>query len=133
MPMEITTTAGGTAYANPFVGRPGPTTNFKIDVSTLTTDEVDGYGYLKPGVPFQASGALVSGASQTVHLVTVEAIKLPGRTDNSGLSSDTTDPIIGGATSGLINRDIAEDNLGRAYTANELAALALGGFKVTTT
>ena len=105
----------------------------KVDVSTLTTAEVDSSGYLKPGVPLQANGALVSAAGQTVHGVTIEAVKLTGRTGNANLATDTSDPLVAVNTEGLINRDIAEDNLGRVYSANELAALALGGFKVTTT
>lgn len=131
MPVRVTNTAGGQAYGNPFVGSPGPTTNLKIDVSTLTTAEVDTDGYLKPGVPFQSTGALVSGASQVIHGVTMEPIKIAD--GNTALAGDTSDPIIGVVTSGLINRDLAEDNLGRAYSANEIAALAAGGFKLTTT
>jgi hypothetical protein len=134
MPLRISNTAGGTDYANPLVGGAYDVTNLKLDVSTLTTNEVDSKGFLKPGVPLQLSsgvGVLISGASQTVYGVTFEPIKL--RDDNSGLGTDTTDPIIAVATAGLLNLDIIEDNLGRVLSANELAALTAGGFKLTTT
>lgn len=136
MAIEVTTTAGGDVYGNPFVGKPGPIVNLKVDVSTLTTAEVDVYGYLKPGVPFVATGTLgtlVSTTGQTIYGVTVEAQKLAGVSTNTALSGITADVIVAVATSGTINRDFAEDGLGRAYGANELTALALGGFKVTTT
>lgn len=238
MPLDVVTTAGGTNYTNPFVHGPRDVTHLKLDTSTLTTDEVDASGYLKPGVVLDMDGArvggetpagtatpaaaagnvgngvftidgttpLLTGAQEGVYRVvmveavadggrfvvmdpygvmvgqgavgstfasqikfaiadgatdfkagdsftvtvaftaggdanafaygvTFEAIKLPGRTDNASLSSDTTDPLIAVATAGLINRDIAEDNLGRAYSAAELAALNNGrsGFKLTTT
>lgn len=131
MPIRISNTAGGQAYADPFTSENDDAGHVKLDVSVLTTDEVDAYGYLKPGVPLKSDGTLVSGAGQTVYLVTTEPIQIAE--DNSALAGDTSDPLIGGRMSGTINRDIAEDNLGRAYSANELAALALGGFKVTTT
>lgn len=133
MPIEIVSTAGDSLYENPFIGAPGPVVNVTLDISTMTTAEVDAKGYLKPGVPVQASGALVSGTGQTVYGVTVEAQKMPGRTGNANLAGDTSDPMIAVATSGTINRDLSEDNLGRAYGANELTALPLGGFKLTTT
>jgi hypothetical protein len=131
MPIRITETAGGVAYANPFVGNPGPTTVVKLDVSGMTTNEVDVDGYLKPGTPLLSTGVLVSGAGQTVFGVVIAPVQIAET--NTGLAGDTSDPLVTVATSGLINRDIAEDNLGRALSANELAALALGQFVVTTT
>ena len=133
MPLDIFSKPGGDAYANPFIGAPGPVVNFKVDVSTLTAAEVDDGGYLKPGVPFQANGALVTAAGQSVYGVTLEALRLSGRRDNANLAADTNDTMIAVATSGTINRDFAESVLGRPYTANELAALLAGLFKLTTT
>lgn len=133
MPLETTLTASDATYGNAFLNNIDAVDHIKIDVSTLTTDEVDSNGYLKPNVPLKSDGTLVSGTSQTVYGLTVEATKLPGRTDNASLSSDTSDPLIAVTTDALINRDIAEDNLGRALSANELSALTAGGFKVTST
>jgi hypothetical protein len=133
MPLKSTKTAGAQVYGSAFLNPIEQMDHVKIDVSTLTTDEVDTNGYIKPNVPLQAAGTLVSGASQTVYGLTIEATQIPGRTSNANLAGDTTDPLIAVCTSALINRDIAEDNLGRAFSANELAALTAGGFKVTST
>jgi hypothetical protein len=56
MPIGITTTAGGLAHAPVFVGKIVNTDMVKVDISDLTTNEVDPDGYLKPGVPFDKSG-----------------------------------------------------------------------------
>lgn len=133
MPLGTTKTAGDQAYGNAFLSPIEAVDHVKLDVSTLTTAEVDANGYLKPNTPLKQDGTIVSGASQTVYGLTVEAVKLPGRTDNANLASDTSDPLVAVTTHALINRDIAEDNLGRALSANELSALTAGGFKVTTT
>lgn len=132
MPIEVRKTEGGDAYINAFLSITTGV-NFQVDVSTLTVAEVDESGTLKPCVPLQATGALISAPGQVAYAVTIEAQKLPGRTDNADLATDTTDPILAGAMGGTINRDIAEDVLGRAYTADELSALAAGGFKLTRT
>lgn len=236
MPLEIVSVVGGTNYASPFVGSVDHTVHVKVDISGLTTDEVDADGYLKPGVPlteeglrigvqaaagtavaaavagntgngtmgavtvsagakagvytltiiepaanagafivtdpdgivigngdvavaFSAGGlafTLADGATDfasgdqftiTVTLtaggaitsrifgVTVEAAKLPitlPRT-NTTLGNETGDCFVALATHGIVNRDIAEDNLARAYTAPELAAFATSRFALTTT
>jgi hypothetical protein len=129
MPMSIITTTGGAAYADPFVGPVNHTAQIKIDVSTLTTAEVDAQGYLKPGVAFQKNGALVSASSgQFVYGVTVAPVRIVApNPSNTTLGADTSDPFIAVATIAQINRDIAEDNLGRAYNANELTAFGAAG------
>lgn len=136
MPITVQETAGGVGYGNPLVGPPGPFTHIKLDVSGLTTDEVDADGYLKPGVLFASDGTLV-GAADFAYGIVTEAIKLPitlPRT-NTTLGNETGDPLIAVCTSGLINRDVAEDNMGRAYTADELDGIVTAGsqFSITTT
>lgn len=136
MPISVKETAGGQGYGNPLVGTPGPYTHIKLDLSTLTTDEVDAYGYLKPGCVFEANGTPV-GSGQICYGIVTEAIKLPitlPRT-NTTLGNETGDPLIAVSTAGLVNRDVAEDNLGRAYTADELAGFVIAGsnFSLTTT
>lgn len=123
----------GALYGHPFVSPVRDPDHVKLDVSTLTAVEVDAYGYIKPGVILQQNGAIITAANQTAYGVVIEAEKLPGRSNNTGLAADTTDPLIAVCTDGLINRDIVKDNLGRDLNPNELAALAAGGFKVTTT
>jgi hypothetical protein len=128
--LQITKTAGGLAHSPVFVGDILGTDAVAVDISDLTINEVDADGFLKPGVPFTKAGDLV-GASTTTPVwgVTIEAIKLPHATippTNASLAADTgTAQVAVGF--GLVNRDIAEDNLGRAYTANEIAAFDLAG------
>lgn len=131
MPMSITSTDGATTYASPFVGPVDHTVHVQVDVSALTSAEVDSKGYLKPGVVLTLAG-VVPGASNTARIgVTVEATKIVAA--GATLASVTADPLVAVATVGQINRDIAEDNLGRAYTANEIAALNGVGSSITLT
>jgi hypothetical protein len=133
--MEITNTAGGITHGDPFVGGAHDATNIKVDVSTLTTDWVDAYGFVKPGCPLQIDGTLAgTGASQTAYCVVIGARKIPGTTTNVGIGTNTNDFILGAATSALLNRDIIEDNIGRVLSANELAAFAASNsLRLTTT
>jgi hypothetical protein len=136
MPISVKEVAGGSNYGNPLVGDPGPFTHIKLDVSGLTEDEVDTYGYLKPGVLLNSAGDLL-GAADFAYCIVVEATKLPivvPATDAS-LAAETGDPLIAVCTGGLINRDVVEDNLGRALTADELDAIITAGsqFSLTTT
>jgi hypothetical protein len=130
MPVSIKKVAGGTTYAPVFIGMILGMQQVVVDVSTLTTDEVDADGFLKPGVPFQKDGTLVSGGSQFVYAVNHEPQPLQLATippTNTSLGNDTSTIPLGMPTGGEVNRDIAEDNMGRAYTANELAAFNAAG------
>ena len=131
MPISITNTTGGVAYANPFVGQMGPTVNLLVDVSTLNSTYVDDDGYIKPGTPLEQDGDLATAAGTATFGVVFEPVKV----GSNGATDLATDPdvLIAVATSGLINRDIAEDNIGGAYTADQITSLGLGGFKLTTT
>lgn len=133
MPMSITNTAGGNSYGNPFVGPIDHPDHLRIDVSALTTDEVDTYGNLKPGVPFTKTGLPVT-TGLFVYGVTIEAVKIvPNAPTNTSLGLVTVDPLVAVATIGLVNRDIVEDNLGRALTAFEIAGFDLAGSKLALT
>lgn len=95
-----------------------------LDVSGLTDDEVDEKGYVKPGVPLTAGGVLV-GVGAKVEGVTIEPIKIPTADDNvAGTLAAATDFLIIVGTHNTVNRDVAEDYLGRAYTADEIAGFA---------
>lgn len=119
MPITYTTRAGaGEGGASPFVGPVNHTDAIRVNLAPLTAKEVDANGYLKPGVPFTAAGALV-GVDQTVHGVTLEPVKVAS--GNTGLAG-TVDVAVG--TIGQVNRAVAEAILGRAYTANEIAGFA---------
>lgn len=130
MPLFIKKTAGGTTYGPVFIGDILGMQQVLVDISTLTTDEVDADGYLKPGVAFQKDGTLVSAGSQFVYAVNPEPQNLRMAVlppTNGTLSGDTRTWPLGMGTIGEVNRDIAEDNMGRAYNANELAAFNAAG------
>jgi hypothetical protein len=129
--LRITTIAADQTYTDPFLTKEG-ITNFQIDASALTNAEVDSDGYLKPNVPFNKAGTLVANG-QPVYGLSVEAEKIAD--GNTALGAITVDPIIALTTICLVNRDIAEDNLGRAFNANEIAGFELAGStcKLTTT
>lgn len=131
MPLGIETVAGGRVYSNPFIGGVDHPAQIKVDVSGLTTDEVDQYGYLKPGVPLAKTGILVGASPAFVYGVTFEAQKIvPNNPTNETLAAVTADPIITVNTVGHINRDVLEDNLGRALTADEIAGFDRAGSKI---
>lgn len=241
MPLRVKTTAGGEGYSNPFVGPINHTLHVKLDLSTFTTDEVDAYGYIKPGTPIAllgnnlgtrigieaAAGSAVAaavagntgngamgaitvstGAKAGVYTLTIiepaanagafvvtdpDGIVIgngdvaaafsagglaftlaDGATDfaagdqltitvtltaggattkalygavveatplilttipptNGTLATETADHFVAVAMIGVMNRDIAEDNLGRALTAAELAAFASAGCNIALT
>jgi 6,7-dimethyl-8-ribityllumazine synthase len=96
----------------------------KVDLSDLSDEEVDADGYLKPGVPLQKDGSIIA-SSGVVWGVTFGGEKV---------ATGGTDTILDAATDcfvavgfGLVNRDVAEDNLGRALTADEIAGFDLAG------
>lgn len=130
MPMSITATqAAGQNYGNVFVGPIDHPDHLLVDVSALTTDEVDAFGCIKPGVPLLKTGLPVTAGF--VYGVVIEATKIvPANPTNGTLAAVTVDPLIAVAVIGLVNRDIAEDNLGRAYTAAEIAGFDLAGSKL---
>lgn len=130
MPLGVETTAGGRVYANPFIGGVNHPAQIKVDVSGLTVNEVDQFGYLKAGVPLTKTGVLV-GSGAFVYGVTFEAQKIvPDNPTNTTLGAVTADPIITVNTVGHINRDVLEDNLGRALTADEIAGFDAAGSKI---
>jgi hypothetical protein len=123
MPLSIETTTGGTAHAPVFIELWGRDV-VKVDLSDLSDEEVDADGYLKPGVPLQKDGSIIA-SSGVVWGVTFGGEKV---------ATGGTDTILVAATDcfvavgfGLVNRDVAEDNLGRAYSADEIAGFDLAG------
>jgi hypothetical protein len=135
MPMHVKKTAGDTTYAPVFIGEILAMEQVLVDVSELTTDEVDADGWLKPGVPFKQDGTLADGSGciyavnpepQNLHLATVPPT-------NTSLSNDTKTYPLGMGTMGTVNRDVIEDNLGRALTGNEVTAFATAPCKINLT
>lgn len=125
MPPKVTTTAGGDVYESPFVGPVDFVTVVLVDLSTLSTDEVDADGVLKPGVLLKDNGALADAtAGEFIYGAVAEATKVAD--DNSNLAGET-DVEVAVCTIGQVNRAILEDVLGRALTANEVSAIKAAG------
>jgi hypothetical protein len=128
MPFRVTQDAGaGASYGNPFVGPIDHTVAIDVDLTAMTTGEIDAYGYLKPGIPLLKTGAKVTAGA--VFGVTVEAIKVAA--DNAGATIAALGTIrVAVATVGQVNQDVCEDNLERVFTAAEIAGFNLAGSKL---
>lgn len=132
MPLNVTRrTVSTSIYPPVFVGEILAMQQVVVDVSELSTNEVDADGYLKPGVAFKKDGTLADGTGgEFIYAVNHEPQKLFLATippTNTSLGNDTSTVPLGMGTIGEVNRDVAEDILGRAYTANELAAFDAAG------
>lgn len=134
MPLSFAKTAGGLSHAPVFVGEILATDVVNVVVTALTAAEVDGQGYLKPGVPFSKTGALIAvvGANPAPALygVTIESIKVAASGSAADIAAATAAQPVAVGTIGTVNRDIAKDNLNRAYTAAEIAGFDLAGSKL---
>lgn len=114
---------GGQHIPTPFVGPIGHTVAVPVNLALLTDDEIDPNGYLKPGVPLTKAGILVTTGS--VFGVTVDYVKVADDNASATIAAlGTVDIAV--ATIGQVNQDVAEDILGRAYTAPEIAGMAPG-------
>lgn len=134
--IQITKTGGGMTHTSAFVGPTNHTLHLDIDVSTLTTNEVDVDGRLKPNVPFDKNGARITAIAVGTYVfgATVEASKIVAKNPtNATLAADTRKVTVAVATQGQINRSIARDTLGRSYTAAEIAAFEAPGSRITLT
>jgi hypothetical protein len=134
MPITIEATASeANSYGNPLVGPAEYRDVVKVDISDLGTGEVDIDGYIKPGLPLAKDGNLV-GSTIPVYGVVMEATKIAS-TNTDAVLDAATDCFVAVCTHGIVNRDIAEDNLGRALTADEIAGfdLAPSTLKLTRT
>lgn len=118
MPMSFESTAGGTGYVDIRVGKGHAIHQAFLDVSLIT--DVDSDGYIPPGLPLQASGAPISAVDQVAKYVVGPEPVEEGAADHFGNA----------LLDGALNQDAIEDNLGRVLTADEIAALADGGFKL---
>lgn len=127
---DVVESTGSDSQASPFVGPVDHTIGLKVDVSGLTDDEVDDNGYLKPGVPFKFAGGLLvladGTAGEFIYGCVVEATKIADDNAPATLAA-AADVEVAVAFLCAVNRDILEDVLGRALTANEIAAFAAAG------
>ncbi|HEY0428998.1 MAG TPA: hypothetical protein VGC76_14550 [Pyrinomonadaceae bacterium] len=71
MPLLIEKTTGGTAYASPFLSNLGGNViHVKVDVSLLSTSQVDEDGILKPGVVLPSHGGAFGSPNGTAQVET---------------------------------------------------------------
>ena len=128
MPLTVTKTTGDYAYGSPFVGPVDHTAVLDVPLSALTDDEIDSQGNLKPGIPLTKAGALVGVAPAFVYGVTVEAVKVAA--DNASATIAALGTIhVTVSTIAMVKKDMVEDILGRALTADELAGFDRAGSK----
>lgn len=123
---KTTLTSENETPVSPFVGPIDLTHTVDMDITALTSDEVDADGYLKAGIPVDAAGALV-GVATAVFGVTIEPLKVADGNAAGDLAAAPASIDIAVATHANINRAIGEDLLGRVYTADEIAGFALAG------
>jgi regulator of RNase E activity RraA len=121
---------GGATYISPFIQRHGDPEQVPVLASIFTANEVDQYGFLKPGVFLAkvagASATLVGAAPAFVHGVTVEAQKIAATNSVADLAAAGTVQVVVGRR-GLVSRAMVEEMLGRVLTANELAGVVAAG------
>lgn len=126
MPMKVTNTAapgGGKTYIDiRRSGNPGVHQR-KLDISAWTA-AVDADGFLPPGLPIIAGGLPVSGAAQVaIGVIGPEGIYI-GDGTGADVFANAYDPPAN------LNKQAIADNIGAGLSANQLAALAAGGFYV---
>lgn len=123
---------GGQAYGSPFRGNTDHLASVRLDVSAMTAAEVDAFGYLKPGVPLTRAGVLVGIAPAHVFGCNAEATKVAASNAPADLAA-AADRDVGVVVIGVVNRDVLEDILGRALTADEIAGFDRAGSKLVLT
>lgn len=120
-------TPNASSIESPFVGPIDHTVGILVNLANLTNKEIDDYGWVKPGIPLNKSGALVT--SGAVFGVTVESIKVAD--DNASATIAALGSVtLAVATIAQVNQDITEDILERALTAAELTGFAAAGCRV---
>lgn len=127
MPMRTrVVTSPGQLYGRVMHGITEYTAQRAINVAALTANEVDADGWLKPGVPFDVNGALI-GVGVAVFGISIEPIRVANSNSAPDLTAAGAAVQVALATIGQVNRKICEDNLGRVFTANEIAGFAIAG------
>jgi hypothetical protein len=99
-----------------------------VDLTQFTNKEIDADGYLKPGIPLTRAGEML-GAGDFVYGVTVEAFKVADDNETTTIAALSEAFDVPVTLLCAVVRDIAEDVLDRAYTADELAGFDVAGSK----
>lgn len=125
LPIQTSKHDAGTRYASPFLGNIDHRLSERLDVSSLSDQFVDENGYLIPGVVLRLDEQElkpISAGGQEARGVVLEAVKV-AEGNTSALLNEATDYDVVVVTIATVDRAIAEFNMGRAYTANELSAI----------
>lgn len=130
MPMRRRTlTTPGTIYGRPAVGPTDHMFQLACNIAGLTNVEIDEDGFLKPGVIFARDGSLVGIAPDYAFGFIPEPIQVANGNAAGDISGAGVQQI-GVVIIGAMNRKIAEDNLGRVLTADEIAGFERAGSKL---
>jgi len=133
--------SGGSVYPSALVGQ-FETASVKVDVSALTTSQVDADGYLKPNVPLTLNGLSPTTASAVAQ---VETLTVAGTVDADGAGNAvvvvTSKLLVGGSKTFQVA--VANDDTAAQVAAKVRAALgadaditgyyAVGGSSTTVT
>ncbi len=133
MPITVQPVAPvGLAYPVPFLGDTDATLAIDINLTELTAAELDANGVLKPGIPLRKDGHLLANAGDVVYGVTYEALKVAPSNSATDVAAAGTNGVVQAAVviRGALKQHVAEDVLGRPFTALELAGFTQPGCHV---
>lgn len=127
-PIQITKTDGGTRYAIPFLGSTSERLSERLDISALHgTDLVDEDGFLIPGSVLRLDTSTqtllpITSGGQTARGFVFEGTRVAKSNSEAHLNAATDfDVVI--IVAGTVDKALAEFNLGREYSANEISAI----------
>lgn len=136
MPISVSRTAGNeTAYASALIGNYEPL-HVTVDVSALTSTQVDSSGYLKPNVPLTLRGLALTSASAVAQVETATVAGTIGASGAGNVSVVVTSVLLAGGSKtfavAVANDDTASLVAGKIRTAlaadSEIAAyFTVGG------
>ncbi len=111
-----------------FLGPIDHSISIPVLLTQFTSNEINADGYLRPGIPLTRNGLLVGVSPAFVFGVTVEHRKVAE--DNAAATIAALGTIdVAIELMACVVRDVAEDILDRAYTANEVAGFDRAGSK----
>ncbi len=122
-PLKVSNTAGGTVHPSPFLGPINHSVPVRVDVSRLSSDEVDAHGFLKPGVILTREGLLPLEAS---YMLIGAALAIGSTTDEYSFGAFTA--VVDGR-----QFDVALDATKTLTAAHIVTALLFGVILVQST
>lgn len=122
------TFSGGSAYSAVHVGTPDSQdkVHLGLDVSALSDAVVDADGFLIPGAVLDRTDASIPDGTADGAGVVVIAVTEVAASNSAADLTAASDRTISVLARGTVQQARVEENLGRALTAAELAALDAG-------